>query len=117
MSAVQVPEVPRPVTQEVIKPGVDSQAHVNNMQDKLASALNNVYNLNVQAEHLKPESQKSPITPELDHVMKKPPTDLDFEDTMAGWKGRPRTEASGNFLKVWMNRLKKKNPDHDIESA
>ena len=102
---------------ELIQPGVDAQAHANNMQARLASALNDIYDLDVRPQHLQPVSQQSPVTPELAGVMSKPHSERDFEDTMAGWKGKPRTEPSGNFLKVFMNRLQKKNPDQDIEAV
>lgn len=111
------PAQPPAIVQTVIQPGADSQAHTNNMQAKLATALNDVYKLDVQPQHLQPVSQQSPVTPELAHVMSKPHSERDFEDTMAGWKGKPRTEASKNFLKVFMNRLQKKNPNHDIQEA
>lgn len=108
------PAQPPAIIQTIIQPGADSQAYTNNMQTKLAAALNDIYKLDVQPKHLQPVSQQSPITPDLAHIMDKPHTERDFEDTMAGWKGKPRTEPSKNFLGLLIDKLQKRNPDQDI---
>lgn len=81
----------------------------NDIIQNIASSLGQIQGAPVDPKSLVPEVQHHFDNP-LQQIIN-PETEADMEDFMAGMKGRPRTEPSKNFLKTFLNRLRKKNPD------
>lgn len=94
--------------QSVIQPGKDDSSHVVSTQVGIADVLG------VKPQDVTPATLQNP---QIEEVAEKPPSQIDLEDVMAGEKGRPRTDPSSNFLKTFLERLKKKNPQGDVEEV
>lgn len=98
--------------QSLVRPGTDAKVHRENLHQGVAASLGQMQGNSVDPKTLIPEDQKH-----FDHPLQQilnPDTEADIEDIMAGIKGKPRTEPSKNFLKAFLGRLRKKNPDAGI---
>ncbi len=97
--------------------GVDTPSHVQPTHNKVADALGQLYNIQVAPESVQPVSTQHPITPEVAQVASKPVHEYDLQEILDGWKGKPRTEPSKNFLSILKDRLRKQSPDQDLQSS
>lgn len=99
--------------QKIIQPGAGAVAHTKDLHQNVASSLGQIQGAPVDPKDIAPETEKHFDNP-LQQILN-PETEADMEDFMAGMKGKPRTEPSKNFLKSFLGRLKKKNPDSEVK--
>lgn len=99
----------------IIQPGAGAAVHTKDLHQNIASSLGQMQGDPVDPKSLVPGSDQVPHNP-LEQIIN-PETEADMEDFMAGMKGRPRTEPSKNFLKTFLGRLKKKNPESNIKEG
>lgn len=99
----------------IIQPGAGAAVHTKDLHQNIASSLGQMQGDPVDPKSLVPDAQDRFDNP-LQQILN-PETEADIEDFMAGMKGRPRTEPSKNFLKTFLGRLKKKNPESNIKEG
>lgn len=97
---------------QIIQPGTDHPASDQNLQNNIASSLSAALGAEITGPQVAPPAQAAPVNNEM---ASEPHPETDWDDFYNGaLKGRPRTDPSKNFLKVFLNRLKKKNPDKEV---
>ena len=92
-----------------VQPGSDAKIHTQNLQQNVAGQLTAATGKPVTADQVTPPDQT------LQDLTEGPKPQTDWEDFMAGEKGRPRTDSSKNFLRVLLGRLKRQYPGDDIK--
>lgn len=98
---------------QFLQPGSDHLAQTQQLQNNVSA------NLAILTGQTTPANQVVPIIqqPVLEgSLAENSNPEMDLEDLMDGLKGRPRTDPSRNFLKIFLGRLKKKNPDKEVVS-
>lgn len=92
-----------------LQPGSDSLAHVIPLHQQVASSLSEAVGARVGPEQVAPAAQQVPTHP----LITKPDTDLEISDL----KEQEPAEAgsSGNFLKVFLQRLREQHPGGRIK--
>lgn len=98
---------------QFLQPGSDHLAQTQQLQNKVSA------NLAILTGQTTPDNQVVPIIqqPVLEgSLAENSNTEMDLEDLMDGLNGRTRTDPSRNFLKIFLGRLKKKNPDKEVVS-
>lgn len=94
----------------IVLPGKDAAGDTASLQGNVSEALGRLYGNTVNLSKVLPAEEKHPVDQSTFAFSTKPSAQLDLEDIMAGEKGQARTEASGNFLKTLINKLKKRHP-------
>lgn len=94
----------------IIQPGIDHPSTTNNLHNKIASSLSTALGQEIVPAQLVPTAQQLPEAA----LAQEPQPEMDLDDLYSGLKGRPRTDPSKNFLKVFLGRLKKKNPEKEV---
>lgn len=95
----------------IIQPGSDNNIHSQNLQQNIAQSVAAISGQPVDQAQVIPPTQQPAVTDPLGENVK---PEADWEDIWAGMKGRPRTEPSGNFLKTFLGRMRKKNPGKEV---
>lgn len=103
----------KPAPNDIVQPGADAKVHANNLHQNVALSVGQMQGNPVDPKSLAPDIDQVPHNP-LEQILN-PETEADMEDFMAGMNGRPRSEPSKNFLKTFLSRLRKKNPESAIK--
>ena len=98
---------------QIIQPGSDHPVNSQNLQNDIASSLSAALGQKISSAQVAPLDQQTVVSSELSQD---PHPETDWDDLYNGLKGRPRTDPSKNFLKVFLGRLRKKDPEKEVIS-
>ena len=107
----QANPVPNPTTQ--VHPGVDTNAHANQLHKTAADAIFELTGVHPGAESTQPAGNQTPIQDQVKDLMSKPKTEYDLHEIINAERGRARTEPSKNFLKLLFQKVYKKKIEQD----
>lgn len=81
---------------------------------QVAASLSDATGQKIDPSQVMPISQQHPLDKNLQDLLEDPKPEKDWDDIVAGEKGRPRNEPSKNFLKMFLQRLRKQHPQEEI---
>lgn len=94
------------------QPGLNHPQQTQELQTQTAQALSRIQGTTVTPQQVQPPATQPAVAGS--DLASEPHPEADWDDIMAGFTGKPRTDSSRNFLKVLINRFRKQNPGQDI---
>lgn len=98
-----------------VQPGIDTKSQAQDLQQNVAAIVSNITGTPLESAQVAPPSTQSPVDQSVKDLAEEPKTEVDLQEFIDAERGRPRTDPSRNFLKVFLGRLRKKNPGSVIK--